>query len=334
MVKTDPQLIGDLPAGASVAVNFSVRIEKNAPGGQYLLPLALDYTYLHHQDQIGADTVVYSYRNGSALLSVPVLVSDEVIANVSRAEPESLNAGGNGYINITVTNTGTLTGRDAVVKVVQNSQSPIVPIDNNVYIGTFPPGATVAVRYKVNVADTAQASEYPVNIVIGYKDAEGRGLESDPVTVGVKVGGKADFHLVSPPVTLVKGSTQEITVQYLNTGDAPVYSAQARVSVVDPFRSVSETSFLGDIMPGEAVTAHFTLSVEQVATEKEYGLDSEIRFRDALDNRRISDTMKIPISVVPRSGLAIITGSPVIMSIIAAALIGLFYTWYRKKRSS
>jgi len=141
--------------------------------------------------------------------------------------------------------------------------------------------------------------------------------------------------ITSPPPEMNPGNKKVISVEYTNTGDTPVYSAQARISAVDPFTSNDDTAFVGDLKPGEAKTVSFIMSVDRAATIKEYGLDSEIRYRDALDNTYISDTMKVPIRVSSPSGITAVISNPVYLVIILAAVIGaayLAFTWRRKTR--
>ena len=62
MIKSDPQMIGDLKGGASIPVNFNVKIPRNATVGTYHLPLNIRYTYLYEADQ---------YRDGQHPVYVP-----------------------------------------------------------------------------------------------------------------------------------------------------------------------------------------------------------------------------------------------------------------------
>jgi len=74
--------------------------------------------------------------------------------------------------------------------------------------------------------------------------------------------------------------------------------------------------------------------VDKAATVKEYGLDTEIRYRDSLDANRISDPMSVKIEVRERGGLTRVLYNPVLMSIIIALLIGCGYFFFvhRKKK--
>ena len=72
-----------------------------------------------------------------------------------------------------------------------------------------------------------------------------------------------------------------------------------------------------------SAVASYEVSVDRSATIKEYGLDSEIRYRDALDNTYISDTMKVKISVNSPSGMTAVVSNPVYLALIVAGIIGI-----------
>jgi hypothetical protein len=139
--------------------------------------------------------------------------------------------------------------------------------------------------------------------------------------------------VISLPAEMNPGNKNIISVEYKNTGETTIYSAQSRISAVDPFTSNDDIAYLGDLKPGESAVASYEVSVDRSATIKEYGLDSEIRYRDALDNTYISDTMKVKINVNSPAGLTAVLSNPVNLSIIVAAIIGIIYLvyHYRKK---
>jgi hypothetical protein len=134
---------------------------------------------------------------------------------------------------------------------------------------------------------------------------------------------------------MTAGQKKTITVLYKNTGGATVYNAQARISAVDPFTCSDDTAFLGTIAPGETKEADFLVSVAGSATPKEYGLDSEIRFRDSLDNSRISDPLKVRILVGANPGIVGgLVQNPLLLGILVVlciAGIAGYVTWNRKR---
>lgn len=334
VIKSDPQMIGDIAGLAKKTVNVHAKIDKDAPGGTYVLPLNITYTRFDSAIQYQVDTFRYYYVTDNVTVPVTIVIKQEVLPEVVSAQPDHLVAGADGYINLTLKNVGSLDGTKATVKLAQNDNSPVSPVDNSVYIGDFPAGGTVSCQYKVSVASTAQNKEYPIDITVVYQNNEGDFVQSRTETVGVAVGNKVDFAITSPAVEMSPGSKKTIQVQYKNIGNSTIKSAQARISAVNPFTSTADVAYLGDFAPGQVATASFQLAVGSDATIKEYGLDSEIRYRDALNTTYVSDPMKVPIDVKNQTGLAGILSNAVLMSIIVAVLIGIVYAgyYYWKKR--
>jgi hypothetical protein len=333
IVKSDPQMLGDLKGASSVNAVFSTKIRSDAKAGTYNLPLIFNYTYLYTADQYGVDTIQYTYKTKNVSATLPIKIKSDVSIDVVSAIPEHLNVGTEGFLNMKIMNTGSENGSKAVVKITQNGNSPVVPTDSSVYIGDFPAGSVVDCRYKVAVSKTAERQTYPVDVMVIYQNSEGDFVTSRADTIGVPVGGKVDFEITSPPPEMNPGNKKVMTVVYKNTGETPIYSAQARISAVDPFTSNDDIAYLGDLQPGQSATANFVVGVDRAATIKEYGLDSEIRYRDALDNTYISDTLKVRVNITNPAGLASVLSNPIYLSIIAAAIIGIAYVvyHYRKK---
>lgn len=334
VIKSDPQMLGDLKGATSANAIFTTKINADAPAGHYNLPVDLTYTYLYTVDQWGVDTIQYSYKTINQSILLPIKIKPDVSINVISATPEHLNVGTEGYVNMKIKNTGSDTGTKSIVKIIRNGNSPIIPTDSSVYIGNFAPGNVVDCRYKVSVSVDAQKATYPIDVVVVYQNNEGDFVTSKSDTVGVSVGGKADFAIISPPGEMNPGNKKVITVEYKNTGDTTVKSAQARISAVDPFTSNDDIAYIGDLKPGESRMVSYVMSVDRSATIKEYGLDSEIRYRDALDNTYISDTMKAKVKLTNPAGITAVLSNPIYLSIIVAVIIGAVYLVYhfRKKK--
>ena len=330
-VKTDPQFLSDIMGGAALPATFNVKVADSATPGTYTLPLEVTYTYLQDAEDYG-DLLRYNYQKKTETLPLTVRVTPALRVEVLNVQTRSLNVGTEGYVSMTLKNIGHDAADKAVAKVARNGASPLIPTDSNAYIGTFAPGETVDVTFKVAVADSAEPQSYPLDIVVAYEDYEGKSTASRPVTIGLPVGGKIDFDVASPTVTLHPGGKSILEVVYRNAGAAKVYSAQARISAVDPFTSSDDTAYLGDLAPGETATARFEVSIDADATLKNYGIDSEIRYRDDLDNSKISDTMKVQVVLEKKEGT--LFTNPVFLAVIAVAIIGAgYYIFaYRKKK--
>lgn len=330
-VKTDAQFLSDIMGGVSRTATFNVKVADSAEPGTYVLPLEVTYTYLQDAEDLG-DTLRYNYQTRTDTLPLTVQVTPDLRIEVLDVRSESLNVGTEGYVYLTLKNVGHDTANKAIAKVARNGASPLIPTDASAYIGTFAPGETVDVKFKVSVANSAEPQSYPLDVSITYEDYEGDTVTSRSATIGLPVGGKIAFEVVSPTAILDPGSKNILEVVYRNTGAATVYNAQARISAVDPFTSSDDTAYLGNLAPGETATARFEVSIDAEGTEKEYGIDSEIRYRDELDNSKISDTLKVQVALEKRSG-AFFT-NPVFIVVVLAVIIGAgYYIFvYRKKK--
>ena len=328
-VMTDPRMVGDIPSGGAVRVPFTVRLDRDAAGGFYQLRLRADYTVLASEGLIGGGSVTYHYETDTLLLDLPLRVRDEVILSVSDVRATDLDAGGEGYITLTLGNTGSLEGTDTTARIFRSDGSPIIPLDGQVYLGAFPPGAEGTARFRIRVDEKAGPGTYPLDVIVEYTDRSGMVQSSREVTVGVPVIGKTGIRISGEPAVIYRGARADIRVEYENTGPTTLFAAQARISAVDPFVTYDQIAFLGDVSPGERVVATFVIGTDKTAIEKEYGLDTEIRYRDSMDTRRISDPLKVRIQVRERTGLQRILADPVLMTVIVAIIIGAGYAAYR-----
>ncbi len=332
-VRSDPQMVGDIPSGKTANISFAVQIASDAPPGEYSLPVNLGYSVITLAEQFGGDTIRYEYATRNLTVFLPVLIKPQLIVEAVNVTTEHLFAGNEGYLTVFVANTGYENGTSAVATIEPVPGTPISTVGNAVYIGEFAAGSTIPCRYRIAVDSGAGAGTYPLALTVGYLNSEGDTVRSDPVTFGVPVGGKADFTLSKGNITLFPGSTSTIQVEFLNSGEAPVYGAQARISPSAPFTASDGIASLGDIPPGGRATAKFTVSVDKGATPKDYGLDAEVRFRDGLGTVHLSDPLEIRLEVVPRTGIDAILSNPVVLTAIAAVVVGIGYILYRRRRA-
>jgi hypothetical protein len=329
-IKSDPQLVGDIAGGKSVQVPFIAKIDENAAAGEYLLPLVLQYTYLRNAEQYGQDSITYTYKEVNETISLPVRIKPEAYVSVVSYTAEHLNAGNEGYLVMQVKNIGHVNASSAVLKIARNGNSPVIPTDSSIYIGDFPINGTVDTRFKVSISREAADQSYPLDVFLVYEDESGVQTTSKLTTIGVPVKGKISFVVTTNPEPVLSGKKQVIEVTYQNTGSGTAYNSQARISAVDPFTSNDDTAFLGDLTPGETALARYEVSVDESATVKEYGLDSEIRYRDSLGNSQISDTMKVRVIVEEPSPVMTILLIVIVIGAVAAA--GYYFFVMKKKK--
>ncbi len=330
VVRSDSQMIGDIQGGNNIQSQFNVKILQDAHAGEYFLPMALSYTYLARAEQMGQDSIQYFYKQKNVTIGLPITIRPKAAVDVVEVTPEALNVGTEGYVRLLVRNGGSEDARSAVLKLARSGNSPLIPTDSTVYIGDFPTNGTAECRFKTSVSQDAEGQAYPLDLLLSYVNRDGDTVTSETVTIGVPIGGKIDFEVIPVMNELVPGEKKIVEVIYRNTGAATAYAALARISAVDPFTSSDDTAFLGDIGPGGEATARYEVSVDAGATTKQYGIDSEIRYRDSLENSQISDTLKVQLTVIPQNGLPLLIG---IVIVVGIAACGAYYFFaYRKKK--
>jgi hypothetical protein len=333
IVKSDPQRVGDLKASNKATASFTVKVPSDAKAGTYQLPVILNYTYLYTADQIGTDTIEYRYKTMDETLQIPVKIKSDVRISIESMKISGLNAGTEGYVTLTVQNVGHENGKKAIVTIARNEGSPIIPTQGSAYIGDFPANGTATSVFKTSIDSGAEAQTYPLDVYVSYENSDGDTVSSDIETIGVPVGGKIGFAIVSDPQTITPGQKKVITAKFKNTGDATAYQAVGRISMVDPFTSNDDSAFLGDLAPGEEKEASFLVTADSAATVKVYGIDSEVRFRDALDNEVVSDPMKMSVEVVARKDItSTLTDNPALLAALAVILIAIGFYFYRRKK--
>ncbi|MFA7695643.1 MAG: S-layer protein, partial [Methanoregula sp.] len=294
VIKTDPQSLGDIKSPQKTTATFTAKITSDATLGEYTLPLTVKYKYLSNYlaDQATSDTIQYHYTPVTQTIPLTIRIKPEVRIDVLDAVTSNLVVGTEGYVNLTIRNIGYEDGKQATVKLLRSGTSAVIPTDNNVYIGEFPRNGIVTCLYKVAISADAQAQTYPIDVAVTYTNAEGDTVTSTTDTIGVPVADKLRFNVTSPPAGVTQGETRVITVEYQNLGTITANHAQARLSVVEPLSSSDSTAYLGDIPPGGKATAQYSITAASGAEPASYALDTEVRYRDALDNSQISDTFK------------------------------------------
>jgi len=316
-VKTDAQMIGDIAGGVAIPASFVLKVDRDAEPGVYALPLQVTYTRLYTTDQYGDDLTTYSWTEKTETIPLEIKVKKMVTISVSDVAVDSLNVGTEGFVHLRIRNSGSEDARAAVLKIARSGMSPVMPTDDSVFIGDLMPGDETEATFKVSVSKDAEAQTYPLTVLLDYEDSDRQTVAADGVTIGIPVGGKIDFAVVASPAPVAPGQKAVLEVTFKNTGKTTAYSAQARISAVDPFTSDDDTAYLGDIAPGESKNARFTVSVDAGATQKVYGLDAEVRYRDALDNTQVSDTMKVDVDVRQTGG-----GLPLLPALLGLSLLG------------
>lgn len=299
IIKTDSQMVGDIQGnGNSVPVTFRAKISANATAGEYQLPLSIQYRYPKVADQEVADVFAFTYQDAREVVPVTTRVKPQVRLEVIAAEPEDLVAGSEGYLHLKIRNTGREDGEMAVVRLMRNGKSPLIPVDTALFTGSLPSGGVAECRFRISVTRDAAAQTYPLDIVIKYLNREGTFESSSVNTVGVDVMDPPVFTTIREVREVPQGDERTFDVLYRNNGNLTVYDAQARITSQDSVAFKDNEAFLGDLKPNETRSARFRIRAESDAPRGTYSFDSRIRYHNALGTTQESDTIPVQVTVV------------------------------------
>ena len=106
IIKSDPQMVGDLKGGSTVTSTFNIKILSDAPSGTYNLPVNIGYTYLQFAEQYGTDSIRYYYKTTNESVPLAIKIKPDISIDVLSAQSDHLNVGTEGYLNLKIKNTG------------------------------------------------------------------------------------------------------------------------------------------------------------------------------------------------------------------------------------
>jgi len=182
----------------------------------------------------------------------------------------------------------------------QQSEEPVmftIEIANNAPAGPHPLLLNLLYGYQENVQldgeDETDLGITDMEVGLWYE------IRSQNITLPVFVEQEADFEVTNVSGILMAGEQGLVNVIYTNIGELPVRDATVRISTSDPFSTTDDQAFIGFLAPGDSAEAIFKIKVDDIATSKMYGINSEIKYEDVDGHEKVSDTVKIKVSVFP-----------------------------------
>ncbi len=177
--------IGELEPGEVEQAKFRLSVSGDAVSGLHRLYLVERYDLGDADDLVSVTELAVFVESKMAYFEILSIQSD-------------LHPDETGDVIVEIRNAGSLTVRNAVVKLELNPpltiaggsslSSLIGQTQPGLYfIGTLKPNQTAVAKFKVDVDKDAGAGFYPVNIVVEYYDDEGYRHTSSPITASVEV---------------------------------------------------------------------------------------------------------------------------------------------------
>ncbi len=304
---------GDITAGMSFTVTFTLNVNSNAEEGIYHYTLELSYKSARELQDM---TKSYS-------IEVPIWWGDLLVQEVS-TQPAKIYPGSK-QVQVTVTIANSGTGIASNVRLWLELESPFKASSSGsdtLILGELPSGQIYPASFIVDVLDSASFGRYYVTLT------EQRGEKHVPIgEVPLYINEKVKFEVinVSPTETQVGETGVQIQVTLKNTGSVKAESVRVFLRVGN-FFSGTLTDFLGTMLAGETKVAYFTVDVKSDAQPQEYVFDLRIDWTQ--EESSLDDTLRISLNVNP-------PGTPVapiaLVTVIAVAAAAYFL--YRRRKA-
>lgn len=329
-IRSLPVVAGDIDSSDIVPVTIRGTVSEDAPPGTSTIFLNITYQYVSAIPGTDANlqTITPVYNQVQELLPVTFRVKGQVRPVVCGTESINMVPGTQGYLNLTLKNAGYATGHDVALLIVPADNTTFQLVDASMFVGTFRPGDVITLHPRIAVTEDLPAGSYPGNITGIYKDAKGIYQKIPTVPVRISVARGAVFAVARSSLTLAANEKRTISLTYINRGDSIAYNAEARITGDQVIVPETDTAALGNVLPGESVTAEYVISSEKAIPGKQYVLDTEVKYRDSLGALMLSDQQHTGVSIEESAGPAEALSNPVVLIILAAILASAgFFGW-------
>ncbi|MFP4175190.1 MAG: COG1361 S-layer family protein [Halobacteriales archaeon] len=279
--------VGELSEGESATTSFRVSVSDTYTKGDAAAKFALEY-----EDENGVTRETEPETAG-------VGVAGDADFSVD-AEAEAMYVDSVGAVHATVTNVGDTAVENA--RFVLRESPPFQPVSSKASLDNLAPGESTTASFRVEVSDRAVAQQYPVEGHVEYQDGFNETRTSDVTTDSVEIGEERDFSVTGSP-TVSAGATEKVEFTVENTGGGPMRDAVARINVDSPLSTDDDTTYLGDLAPGESTNVTYRVSVDSGATAKDYSTDVVIKYDNAFGDKVVTDIRKAPVEVEDSVGI-------------------------------
>ncbi|WP_424003003.1 NEW3 domain-containing protein [Haloarcula salina] len=171
--KVTQYAVGNLEPGESATVSFDADVSDNANAGPRQFDFVANYRN-NEGDKRESDTIeVQQNVAGSA---------DEFDLETSNT---SVNVGGSGTFDVTITNRANETLTNIEAKLF--AESPISVDDDQAFVNALEPGESATIEFGISASGGAMTKDYPVSIDFQYEEPDGDTPVSDTYRLPISV---------------------------------------------------------------------------------------------------------------------------------------------------
>ncbi|MEM3505578.1 MAG: hypothetical protein QW532_05060 [Archaeoglobaceae archaeon] len=218
------QIIGDLPAGRTASATFRVKIDENAPLGEYSIPVEISYTKVS-LSAVGSNYLL-SYSGAQKVTEYfKIKIAKKDYDFSAKVVSGPLKAGREGKVDLVIENVGEKDIKDAVVFL--NVSAPILPNPDAIstYISELKAGEKISVSFKVFVSDKALSQDYPASLTLKFSTNSGQIAISKQIGLAVEKGKVFSVSKVESFLTPAKSIQSSQATQAVSIGQSSLLSS-------------------------------------------------------------------------------------------------------------
>jgi hypothetical protein len=281
-IKSDTLSLDEISAGESSGHQVKIESAEDLKAGTYKIPIEVQYTYIY-RIYTGQDNHIINKNTETIEKNIEITVEKSANLEISGVESTGLYENSEGNINVQLKNTGTENARDATIRMM--STQDIKPTTNLVNLGELDSGETVEADFQVLIDEGVSEGNYSVGFNMRYEGNNGDTKTTNTEYASVEIKKGPDFNVNIKESKLYVDSVGRIELSVENTGDSTMDKARINLQPHEALTTVSSSSWIGSIEPGESKSTSFKLEVSSRAVSKEYPLDFIMKYDDDNGNR-------------------------------------------------
>lgn len=310
------KIAGDIDAGNSFTIGYTVSVDSNAKEGIYRYQLQLAYKSARELQQVSSNLMI----------DVPLwkgeLHVQGVVTLPTKIYPDSKQV----MLKVVIVNSGRGAAKDLQLRLALKPPfTASSSSSDKIYLGNIPAGQVSEANFIIDVASDAKFGQY--SVIIG----EQVGDKIIPIgELSLYINEKVKFNIVSvTPDTVSSGdSGRVLKVELKNEGSVKADSVRVQLRVGNFFTGTL-TDFLGTVLAGETKVAFFTVDIDGKAQPRQYNFDFRIDWTQ--EDNALDDTSNLVLFVVP-------PGAPVTLIAIGVIVIigagGYFFIRRRRMKAA
>ncbi len=244
--------------GSAAAILLS---NSTLPMGAPVLPVEIRYNTAY-----GASKSYTEMVPVSASLGVP-----QIGVGIISAVPQSLYAGTNQTLSLSLQNIGSGTAKNVTLSVLGNKNITAGNSASRIFVGTIAAGASTTASLFITANKGDAKSSYSLPVLIKYQNANYNVSMNKTVFLPISLQPIASFNVTGQTSGIAPGTTYvPVTLKVKNEGNELAQAITFSLQTIYPISQVNPNAYVSQILPGQTANVTFYVNVDSAANPGQY----------------------------------------------------------------